>query len=1241
MEAAGGTQGYVFRGTGYKLWAAVAEGKLRERSLFRFVQGKFSGRFSDEEWEALAAETGDDIEEAREKFEDGKSVAFAALAMMIDRSVLVKFPNTTDPAELWQAIRWKYENADASKRTDLYRRLASASSRDYKTLGEYVSAIEATVSQLEAAGMEVKEEETCFHLLKGLDPVRYQAFLDGMEARDTDTMTFDWLAGKIRNLERTVGRHTSPQNTAWRDGTRQCRTCGGEWHRQCPRISCYNCQGKGHIARDCPQSGQRGSQNFRDRVNWVLDSGASASMTNDESELTNIEYIPTRRIMTASGQEMECQKKGSLLLETREGNKTIIEDVLIVPDLKQKLISVKSLQNCDYQVTFGKDGCRVLKNGNLAFETREGDGGLYEVECLMARLGDPKEKTDTLRGWHKRLGHLSQNKICELVKEGHITGVRIQGNENLEDCAPCAEGKQTDTRHEKVSERTPEKPGEIVSADVVGPIRPLGAKNQKYISVMMDHYTGWISAKPMTCKSTEELMDHAEEVTAFLKTQTGESVRILRTDSAPEYLTDRFEQWILKQGMVHETTAPYSPASNGKVERLNRTISECVRTQMACSHLDCQLWPYAAVNAAYLLNRTLISPYTRKTPYQSVFGVPPNVCDLVAFGTPCHVMTEGPRPKLSPKSREGIALGRKEGQEGQYVLVQGSGVIVSRNIQEIGGRNTDARADSQDNLEIEEEENLEPSDEIAGYAANIKNEDCPEMEEALNSEEREEWLVAIEAELRNILDYDVVEKTTPHPDDKPLRAKIVLNRKRGPDGAIVRYKARLVALGCGQRPGKDYGETFAPVCREETIRVLLHVAASKGLHTHQLDIDAAYLNAPLQERIVIEMPRMFRSRFCGPNETLRLKKALYGLKQAGSAWYAEIRKTLKELGWTQGKVDPCLFTRMEDSETEYLALYVDDIVLATPSKERTQAIKGELGSRFALKDVGDLQNLLGMHIVRKDRAYQITQPKMLRGLIGEGPEAEYRSTPMTRSHLSIAEVDLTRDEKEEYQAMTGTLLYLSRKSRPDIAHAVGILSRSVATPTQRSMKDLRWLMGYVRYTADYQMVIRGGGMEIQGWTDASFAEDGDRKSTSGHVIKIGHDTIAWGSKRQSVVATSTLEAEYVAMSECARTAKWVRMLLEHDFGEKPQGKTRIFCDNKGAIEVARNPTHHFRSKHIDIKFHHVREMIEEGEIDLVYVSSESNVADVMTKPLNKSNHHNHRAALGLIKASGGVLNGMP
>ena len=328
-------------------------------------------------------------------------------------------------------------------------------------------------------------------------------------------------------------------------------------------------------------------------------------------------------------------------------------------------------------------------------------------------------------------------------------------------------------------------------------------------------------------------------------------------------------------------------------------------------------------------------------------------------------------------------------------------------------------------------------------------------------------------------------------------------------------------------------------------------------------------------------------------------------------------------------------------ETEYLALYVDDIVLATASAERVETIKSELASIFALKDVGSLQNLLGMKVVRQDRTYCITQPKILHGLAAERSGQEYRAVPMTRSSASCMETDLTEEERKEYQTTTGILLYLSRKSRPDIAYAVGVLSRSVSEPTQKALRDLRWLVGYLRNTPDYQMIIRGGGMEIRGWTDASFAEDGDRKSTSGYVVKIGLDTIAWGSKKQSTVATSTLEAEYVAMSECARTVKWVKMLLEHDFHEKLDGQTRIFCDNMGAIEIAHNPTHHFRSKHIDVKFHHVRDLIEEGEIELKYVASDLNVADIMTKPLNKTKHHNHRAQLGLAKASGGVLSEMP
>lgn len=588
------------------------------------------------------------------------------------------------------------------------------------------------------------------------------------------------------------------------------------------------------------------------------------------------------------------------------------------------------------------------------------------------------------------------------------------------------------------------------------------------------------------------------------------------------------------------------------------------------------------------------------------------------------------------------------------MLLSGGGILVSRNIVEVNSPVTTVEptrlgrleigGESEDEAENDEHESQfsDQIEECANLARTPEEDDSPSLEEALSSSEKEQWKTAINSELRNLREYNVFERLPASPGDRPIKTRFVLARKRGPNGEILKYKARLVALGYHQRVGVDYGETFAPVCREETIRILLHLASVKKLLVHQIDVDAAYLNAALKEKILVEPPHLIRDRLCGPNETLMLKKALYGLKQAGYQWYQTIRGVLKELAWTQGKVDPCLFIRERQNKAEYLALYVDDILVAATSRKEIEEIKDQLESSFALKDTGQMKHLLGMQIqILPGGKYAISQPKTITALMSEIPGTDQRSIPMGKVDIEPGQTKAPEGEVKKYQAIIGSLLYLSRKSRPDITHAVCALARWASNPPDKAIRALHWLVDHLRYTSDYHLEIRGGDLKLTAWSDASLAENGDRKSTSGYVIKIGSTAVVWGSKRQTIVATSTLEAQYVALSECATALAWATILLEHDLTEKAYQPTKVHCDNMGAIEVARNPIHHFKSKHIDVKYHHIRDLIESGQIELSFVSSTSNIADVMTKPLNKSAHHNHRVALGVIKASGGVLEEMP
>lgn len=522
---------------------------------------------------------------------------------------------------MWEALRERYASTNLGNRASLHRKLCTMSSNSFKTLEDYVSKVE-----------EMADETACIHLLKGLDPQRYQAFLDGIEARDADTITFSWLASKIRNLNRAPERPERAYNVATpKNIAIKCRFCHADWHKRCPNVICRECQGKGHFAKDCPSKNKIRLKSHSEKVNWVLDSGATSSMTSDETELVDLEVIPQRRVTVANGHVIACTKKGKLRLKAQNGAETVLEDVLVVPGLKEKLISVRSLQNYGYKVTFGKEGCRVKKDGRTIITGRDGLHGLYEIHCLMARTDDPRYRIDTLKGWHERLGHVSDNQILKLTKNNNVIGIKVQRGGGIT-CQACAEGKQTNTPHQRKAERIPERPGELISTHVIGPIRPLGCSREKFISVVIDHYTGWTDARPMMTNSTE-----------------GHSVHRDSDKSESANPQDRLCGGIPDRSFreMDSSASNAAPDDSTKVQRLNRTLTELIRTQMAAARVEPDLWPYAAVNAAYLINRTTISPCTKKTPYEKIFGIPPNLCHSIAFGKACYMKIEHPQHKLS------------------------------------------------------------------------------------------------------------------------------------------------------------------------------------------------------------------------------------------------------------------------------------------------------------------------------------------------------------------------------------------------------------------------------------------------------------------------------------------------------------------------------------------------------------------------------------------------------------------
>jgi Reverse transcriptase (RNA-dependent DNA polymerase) len=444
--------------------------------------------------------------------------------------------------------------------------------------------------------------------------------------------------------------------------------------------------------------------------------------------------------------------------------------------------------------------------------------------------------------------------------------------------------------------------------------------------------------------------------------------------------------------------------------------------------------------------------------------------------------------------------------------------------------------------------------------------------------------------------------------------------KRTTDGRIERYKARLVARGFSQQHGIDYHETFAPVVRMESLRILFAIAAYEDLEIHQMDVVTAYLAGDLQEEIYMASPPGLPG---APRKVCRLRKGLYGLKQSARVWNQRISRELNQSGLHQIDSDHSIW--VDHKHDIILALYVDDIVLFARETQALHWIKGILTKSFHMKDLGPVSTVLGIR-VRRDRAQKtiwIDQSHYVMDVLREFQYEDCKpvSTPADgyESLVATTREDIEFQDITKYQRAVGQLNWLVRGTRPDVAFVVHRLSQYCQKPTTRHWVGVQRVFRYLQYAKNLALCYRGLNEALYGYSDSDFASDNlDRRSTMGYVYKLLGGTVTWAVRKQRSVSTSTTEAEYVGLCNAAKEAVWIRNLLQRIGRCAYAGgthATRILGDNQGALRLVANPEFHARSKHIDVQYHYIRELLENGTISVNYVRTSEMAADCLTKPL--------------------------
>ena len=491
--------------------------------------------------------------------------------------------------------------------------------------------------------------------------------------------------------------------------------------------------------------------------------------------------------------------------------------------------------------------------------------------------------------------------------------------------------------------------------------------------------------------------------------------------------------------------------------------------------------------------------------------------------------------------------------------------------------------------------------------------------EAMKSDEANQWRAAMQSEFESICENDVY--TPVHISEVPrgrriLTARWVYKKKLGIDNQVVRYKARWVARGFQQIYGQDFDETYAAVVKGASYKLLLAIAAMTGALCHLMDVKTAFLNGILEEDIYIMPPEGFEGHF-PKDHVLKLTKTLYGLKQSPRQWYKRLKDLFVSQGWKVSFWDTAIFF---DGKGSIIAAYVDDLLILAPTLGRINEIKAMLSYEFQMSDLGECKLYLGMTVDRTEQGIKIHHRRYIEEVLDRFDLHNIRkyATPME----VCTKLKLDKDpganacDKKQYQEMVGCLNYIATTIRFDIANSTSIVSRFTSSPNMQHMAAVMRILGYLSLTKDvglfYQSKCSDG---LHALSDSDWGGCPDTyRSTTGFMVRLGTAPISWMSKRQTLTAQSTCEAEYVAASEATRELIWTRNLLD-ELGFKLTGPSVLFMDNEAARKLAHNPEFHAKTKHIGMKYHLIREQTLAGNIAPQYVPTADNLADLLTKPL--------------------------
>ncbi|GJS46669.1 hypothetical protein Tco_0596790 [Tanacetum coccineum] len=513
------------------------------------------------------------------------------------------------------------------------------------------------------------------------------------------------------------------------------------------------------------------------------------------------------------------------------------------------------------------------------------------------------------------------------------------------------------------------------------------------------------------------------------------------------------------------------------------------------------------------------------------------------------------------------------------------------------------------------------------FSCLLSQEEPKKITDALKDES---WVEAMQEELLQFKIQKVWVLVDCPKGVRPIGTKWVLKNKKDERGIVIRNKARLVAQGYTQEEGIDYEEVFAPVARIEAIRLFLAYATYMGFIVYQMDVKSAFLYGTINEEVYVMQPPGFQDPDF-PNRVYKVEKAMYGLHQAPRAWYGTLSKYLLENGFRRGTIDQTLFIRKHKGEFLLVQVYVDDIIFGSSNERLCREFEALMHDKFQMSAMGELNFFLGLQVSQRKDGIFLSQDKYVGDILKKFGYTDVRttSTPMDREN-PWGKDGLGKDvDLHLYRSIIGSVMYLTA-SRPDIMFAVCVCARHQVTPKECHLhavkRIFRYLKGHPLLGLWYP---KESPFDLVAYSDSDYDGDShDRKSTTGGCQFLGRRLISWQCKKQTIVATSTTEAEYVAAASCCGQVLWIQnQLLDYGYNFL---NTKIFIDNNSAICIVKNPVHHSRTKHIDIRHHFIRDCYEKKLINVDHIHTDENVADLLTKPFDVGRFQYLVVSIGML-----------